>query len=120
MQPDLPRLARHLQLDPCIGQYGIMLSGGQRQRIGIARALYGHTQLLILDEATSALDAENEQLVQSGIDRLLMQENSNTTVLLIAHRLSTVINSDQIAVIHEGQIRELGTHSELCAHIGYR
>jgi ABC-type multidrug transport system fused ATPase/permease subunit len=97
--------------DTRVGEKGIMLSGGQRQRLAIARCFLRAPRLLFLDEATSALDAENEGIVQSAIEALIAE--SQCTVVLIAHRLSTVINSKQIAVIHEGQIFELGNHEEL-------
>eukprot|EP00392_Amoebophrya_sp_AT5.2_P012436 g12539.t1 len=96
-----------------VGEKGVMLSGGQKQRLALARCFLRKPKLLFLDEATSALDAENEALVQEGIDRLLQQCES--TVLLIAHRLSTVMNADQIAVISGGEIVELGDHKSLVA-----
>jgi ABC-type multidrug transport system fused ATPase/permease subunit len=99
------------QYDTRVGEKGIMLSGGQRQRLAIARCFLREPRLLFLDEATSALDAENEAIVQQAIESLI--EESRCTVVLIAHRLSTVINSKQIAVVHEGQIFELGNHEEL-------
>ncbi|CAD7947713.1 unnamed protein product [Amoebophrya sp. A120] len=96
-----------------VGEKGVMLSGGQKQRLALARCFLRKPKLLFLDEATSALlDAENEALVQEGIDRLL--EQCNSTVLLIAHRLSTVMNADQIAVVNGGKIVELGNHEKLC------
>jgi len=94
-----------------VGEKGIMLSGGQKQRLALARCFLRKPKLLFLDEATSALDAENEALVQEGIDRLL--EMTQCTVLLIAHRLSTVMHANQIAVINGGLISELGTHDTL-------
>eukprot|EP01128_Nolandella_sp_AFSM9_P007822 TRINITY_DN4407_c0_g1_i1.p1 TRINITY_DN4407_c0_g1~~TRINITY_DN4407_c0_g1_i1.p1 ORF type:complete len:948 (-),score=189.43 TRINITY_DN4407_c0_g1_i1:48-2849(-) len=93
------------------GERGIRLSGGQRQRIAIARAFLRKPKLLFLDEATSALDSESEGLVQEAIDKLIAV--SKCTVVLVAHRLSTVINADQIAVVDSGQIVEQGTHSDL-------
>ncbi len=92
-----------------IGERGSKLSGGQRQRISIARAVLRNPQLLILDEATSALDTESEKLVQNALDRLMQ----NRTALVIAHRLSTVQKADEIIVLHEGEIVERGTHSQL-------
>ena len=92
-----------------IGDRGCKLSGGQRQRISIARAILKNPPILILDEATSALDTESERLVQEALDRLM----KNRTTLVIAHRLSTIKNADMICVMHEGQIVERGTHSEL-------
>jgi subfamily B ATP-binding cassette protein MsbA len=95
--------------DTPIGDGGGRLSGGQRQRLSIARALYKDPPILLLDEATSALDTESEQLVQQAIDRLM----ANRTVLVIAHRLSTVRHADAILVMEAGQIVESGTHLEL-------
>jgi len=93
------------------GEKGVMLSGGQKQRLAIARSFLRKPRLLFLDEATSALDAENEALVQHALDTLIQQ--SGCTVVLIAHRLSTVINSHQIAVVHRGKIVERGSHDDL-------
>lgn len=95
--------------DTIIGERGVRLSGGERQRIAIARALLKNPAILILDEATSALDAASEQAVQSAIDRLL----EGRTVLMIAHRLSTVKKATKIVVVENGQIKEMGNHSEL-------
>jgi ABC-type multidrug transport system fused ATPase/permease subunit len=97
-----------------VGEGGGLLSGGQRQRLSIARALYKDPPILILDEATSALDAESEQLVQQAIDRLM----ADRTVLVIAHRLSTVRHADCIAVLDGGVIVQSGTHDELMAQGG--
>jgi ABC-type multidrug transport system fused ATPase/permease subunit len=94
-----------------VGENGVRLSGGQRQRIALARVLLRRPQVLLLDEATSALDAESETLVQAAIDRMLVERRC--TVVLVAHRLSTVVNADQIAVIDRGNVAELGTHAEL-------
>lgn len=93
-----------------LGERGANLSGGQRQRLAIARALYRNPSILILDEATSALDSISEQFVQRTI-QLLRQEG--ITVILIAHRMSTVKNADKIVVLHEGKLVEEGSHSEL-------
>lgn len=93
-----------------LGENGTALSGGQRQRIAIARALYQNPDILILDEATSSLDSIAEQCVQEAIRHLRQQ---NKTVILIAHRLSTVMHADKIAVIEQGKLIEEGTHHEL-------
>ncbi len=100
--------------DTVLGERGTRLSGGQRQRLAIARALLTDPPILILDEATSALDTESERLVQEAIDRLL----ADRTVFVIAHRLSTVVNADQILVLDRGEIVERGTHAELLAQRG--
>lgn len=96
--------------DTHLGENGATLSGGQRQRLAIARALYKDPEILILDEATSSLDSASEQYVQAAVNHLRKQ---NKTVILIAHRLSTVIMADKICVLEKGSLKEEGTHDEL-------
>lgn len=101
-------------LDNPIGVNGSMLSGGQRQRLAIARALYRDAAIWIFDEATSALDSESEAVIQKSIEAL----RHNKTLIIIAHRLSTVRNADQICVMSAGRIIEQGTHDMLIAKQG--
>ena len=101
--------------DTNIGDRGGRLSGGQRQRISIARAILKNPPILILDEATSALDTESERLVQDALFRLM----KTRTTVAVAHRLSTIKNSDEICVLHDGEIVERGTHDELMEKNGY-
>ena len=95
--------------DALVGERGMKLSGGQRQRISIARALLSDPDVLVLDEATSSLDAESESLVRQAVGRLM----SGRTTFIIAHRLSTVVNADRIALLDAGKIAAQGTHEEL-------
>jgi subfamily B ATP-binding cassette protein MsbA len=97
-----------------IGERGLRLSGGERQRIAIARAILKNAPILILDEATSALDSESEALVQSALQNLM----SGRTVLVIAHRLSTVRRADRIVVLEGGTITDIGTHEDLMQKLG--
>lgn len=97
--------------DTSLGEGGGLLSGGQRQRISIARALLRNPDLLIFDEATSALDTESERLLQATLDEVLRHRSA----IVIAHRLSTVVNADCIVVLDHGRIVERGTHAELMA-----
>ncbi len=103
-----------LGVETRLGADGQGLSGGQRQRLLIARACYRNPEFLLLDEATSALDANNEHAIQDH----LRQFTSGRTVVVIAHRLSTVKNADQIVVLHAGQIVEIGNHADLVARRG--
>jgi ATP-binding cassette subfamily B protein len=95
-----------------LGEHGVNLSGGQRQRIAIARALYRDPEILILDEATSSLDPVSDLYVQHVMQNL---RNAGKTIIVIAHRLSTVVNADKIVVLQDGALAEEGTHDQLLA-----
>jgi len=97
-----------------VGEHGVRLSGGQRQRVGLARALYHNPEVLVMDEATSALDNETESLVMEALKNL----REDRTLVMIAHRLSTVRDCDKLFFLKEGQIEAVGTYEELCAMHG--
>jgi ABC-type multidrug transport system fused ATPase/permease subunit len=102
------------QIETIIGDRGVLLSGGQCQRLALARALIRKPDLLILDEATSALDTNSERLIQEAIDNI----GSETTIVVVAHRLSTIVNADYVYVMHEGKIKEEGSYSDLLTYRG--
>ena len=101
--------------DSIVGERGIKLSGGQRQRIAIARAILKNAPILILDEATSALDSVTEGYIQKSITQLMQGK----TVLVVAHRLSTLVDMDRLLVFNKGSIVEDGTHKQLISKGGY-
>jgi ABC-type multidrug transport system fused ATPase/permease subunit len=103
------------RFDTFLGDRGVNISGGERQRIAISRALLRKPQILIFDEATSALDAESEKIVQNAINNSL----ENKTAIIVAHRLSTIVNCDLLVVFENGRIVEQGTHFELLEMNGY-
>jgi len=103
------------RFDTYLGENGSTLSGGQKQRLGIARALYKNPQIIIMDEATSSLDSVSEAFVQKTIEQL---RNQGKTILLIAHRLSTVVNADKIIVLEQGVLIEQGSHNHLFENKG--
>jgi ATP-binding cassette, subfamily B, heavy metal transporter len=100
--------------DSAVGERGLKLSGGEKQRVAIARAILKAPPILIFDEATSALDSTTERAIQAQLDAIAQ----GRTTLTVAHRLSTVVNADQILVLVGGEIAEAGTHTELLAKAG--
>lgn len=103
--------------DTVVGERGVKLSGGQKQRIAIARALIRNPKVLLLDEATSALDAESEHQVQKALDELI--KGGKQTTIVVAHRLSTIRDADEIIVMQHGEVKERGNHDQLIALNGF-
>ena len=92
-----------------LGEGGVNLSGGQKQRLAIARSLMKESKVILFDEATSALDNESQSIIKESIDKLA----ANHTVIIVAHRLSTIMDADIIYVVHNGKVIDSGTHKEL-------
>jgi subfamily B ATP-binding cassette protein MsbA len=103
------------KLHTFVGEKGIKLSGGERQRIAIARAIIKDSPILLFDEATSALDNQNEQFINAA----MLDLAKDKTVITVAHKLSSVINSNRIIFIKDGEIAEMGSHFELMAREGF-
>ncbi len=97
------------QYETQVGERGLRLSGGQKQRVAIARAILRQSPIIILDEATASVDVQTERQIQQAINNMA----GKRTIIAIAHRLSTIKNADLILVVHEGEIKEQGTHSQL-------
>ena len=107
----IDKFIKNLELgyDTIVGERGLKLSGGEKQRVAIARALLKNPKIFIFDEATSALDTKTEKSIEKSLKKL----SNNNTTLVIAHRLSTVIDADKIIVLDNGQVKEEGSHSDL-------